>query len=60
MSVCEWDYFEGDDTAVVYDLTTARQECGTEHPRGVICTRLLGHTGRHAAGDGDLIVAVWS
>jgi hypothetical protein len=23
------------------------------------CTRLPGHTGRHAASDGELIVAVW-
>ena len=29
------------------------------HPHGLICTRLSGHTGRHAAGDGDFIVAVW-
>lgn len=27
--------------------------------RGFVCTRLPGHTGRHAAGEGDFIVAVW-
>lgn len=27
---------------------------------GFGCTRLAGHTGRHAAGDGDRIRAVWS
>jgi hypothetical protein len=30
-----------------------------EGRKGFICTRLLGHTGRHAAGDGERIVAVW-
>lgn len=25
-----------------------------------VCTRMKYHTGRHAAGDGDYIVAVWS
>ena len=27
---------------------------------GLGCTRLLRHTGRHAAGDGDSILAVWA
>lgn len=26
---------------------------------GFGCTRLAGHTGRHAAGDGEVIRAVW-
>ena len=38
-------------------MTTATNDEG--HPHGLICTRLPGHTGRHAAGDGDFIVAVW-
>jgi hypothetical protein len=28
-------------------------------PDGFVCTRLPGHTGRHAAGDSHHIVAVW-
>ena len=28
--------------------------------RGLVCTRLPGHTGRHAAGDGQHIVGVWA
>lgn len=29
-------------------------------PIVVICTRAKNHTRRHAAGNGDIIVAVWS
>jgi hypothetical protein len=28
-------------------------------PSGWVCTRVFGHRGRHAAADGDKIVAVW-
>ena len=31
-------------------------EAGAE---GWTCTRIPGHTGRHAAGDGEHILAVW-
>jgi len=31
----------------------------TSLDRTVTCTRIAGHTGRHAAGSGGLIVAVW-
>lgn len=40
--------------------TTDMRGCHAEHPAGdLICTRLEDHTGRHAAGNGDHIVAVW-
>lgn len=44
-----------------YDLTPARHPwCEEEHPpSGARCTRRPGHSGRHAAGDGDYIVASW-
>ena len=41
-------------------LTFDVPHCGATNSRGLICTRLLGHTGRHAAGDGQHIVAVWA
>ena len=47
----------------VPDLTGRRWEdgmCNELHPSGVyVCTRAPFHTGRHAAGDRDCIVAVW-
>ena len=56
-----WD--EGGPTALPPDLTPwlpfGEPACGAANSRGLICTRLPGHTGRHAAGDGDFIVAVW-
>ena len=56
-----WD--EGGPTSLPPDLTPsllpAARLCCADHPHGLICTRLPGHTGRHAAGDGDFIVAVW-
>lgn len=36
-----------------------RVDCPARRP-GVWCTRPAGHTGRHAAGDGVKILAVWS
>ena len=56
-----WD--EGRRTALPPDLTPwlpfGEPHCGATNSRGLICTRLPGHTGRHAAGDGEFIVAVW-
>lgn len=55
-----WD--EGGPTSLPPDLTSrmpGARHCCAEHPHGLVCTRLPGHTGRHAAGDGDFIVAVW-
>ena len=46
----------------VPDLTGRRWEdgmCNEPHVSGAICTRAPFHTGRHAAGAGDYIVAVW-
>lgn len=41
-------------------LLPGARHCNAWHPqRGLICTRPPGHTGRHAAGDGDFILAVW-
>ncbi len=49
--------------STVTDLTPAwpyGDMCDIEHPGwSVVCTRTKGHTGRHAAGDGKKIVAVW-
>lgn len=36
-----------------------RVEHATSPHGGFGCTRLAGHTGRHAAGDGTVIRAVW-
>lgn len=53
-----------DDPEFVPDLTPnfpgdwGRDYCPSESEGGV-CTRLEGHTGRHAAGNGDRIIAVW-
>ena len=63
-AVNEWSRWdEGGPTNLPPDLTPpfrpGAHYCRAEHPHGVICTRLLGHTGRHAAGDGDFIFAVW-
>ena len=64
-AVNEWSRWdEGGPTSLPPDLTPrllpgARHCRAWHHPHGLICTRLLGHTGRHAAGDGDFIVAVW-
>jgi hypothetical protein len=59
-------WIRGDEHAPdwVPDLTTGlardRPYCKAREPRKDFwCTRLLGHTGRHAAGDGTRIVAVW-
>ena len=56
-----WD--EGGPTSLPPDLTPSlllgARYCCADHPYGLRCTRLTGHTGRHAAGDGDFIVAVW-
>ena len=56
-----WD--EGGRTSLPPDLTSwlpfGELHCGATNSRGLICTRLPGHTGRHAAGDGEFIVAVW-
>ena len=58
---CRWD----EDGPIVLPpdltpwLTFDAPHCGAKNSRGLICTRLRWHTGRHAAGDGDFIVAVW-
>ena len=56
-----WD--EGRRTSLPPDLTPwlpfGEPHCGATNSRGLICTRLPGHTGRHAAGDGEFIVAFW-
>ena len=56
-----WD--EGGRTSLPPDLTPSlipgARHCCADHPHGLSCTRRAGHTGRHAAGDGDVIVAVW-
>ena len=48
-----WD--EGGPTALPPDLTPwlpfGEPHCGAANSRGLICTRLPGHTGRHAAAD---------
>ena len=48
----------------VPDLTNQRRWkqkwCAGRHKNEWLCTRRVGHTGRHAAGDGNVIVAVWS
>ena len=53
---------EGGPTNLPPDLTPSLLP-GVRHccaPHGLVCTRLAGHTGRHAAGDGDFILAVWN
>ena len=63
-AVNEWSRWdEGGPYELPPDLTPWRPgagHCGAwQHPHGLICSRLPGHTGRHAAGDGEFIVAVW-
>lgn len=65
----EWDRFDaGDDVELPPDLTPASSITGgcpqqwvrMDRPNVVwACTRPGGHTGRHAAGTGTHIVAVW-
>ena len=62
-AVNEWSLWdEGGPTNLPPDLTPSAHTmtpcCGAGW-RGLVCTRLRGHTGRHAAGDGQHIVAVW-
>ena len=59
----EWSpWSEGGPASPIPDLTPSAHTmapcCGAGW-RGLVCTRLRGHTGRHAAGDGQHIVAVW-
>lgn len=63
-AVNEWSRWdEGGPTSPIPDLTPSAHTmapcCGAGW-RGLVCTRLPGHTGRHAAGDGSCIVAVWA
>ena len=61
----EWSRWDkGGPTSLPPDLTASllpgSRHCRAWHHQwGLICTRHAGHTGRHAAGDGDFIVAVW-
>ena len=64
-AVNEWSRWDdGGPCELPPDLTpslppSARLCCAWRHQWGLICTRLPGHTGRHSAGDGDFIFAVW-
>lgn len=61
----EWQEWEAGGVSTVPDLTPnwlpkGRRSCPSSHSRwGYFCTRLEDHTGRHAAGTGFHIVAVW-
>ena len=60
---CRWD--EDGPIVLPPDLTPwllpgARHCNARHHSHGLNCTRLPWHTGRHAAGDGTHIVAVWA
>lgn len=62
-AVNEWSpWSEGGPTSPIPDLTPSLlpgiRYCDGSW-RGFVCTRPSGHTGRHAAGDGEFIVAVW-
>lgn len=48
-------------TSLPPDLTRGRwpNMCTARHGQDWTCTRIADHTGRHAAGDGEHIVAVW-
>jgi hypothetical protein len=71
MTVREWCIYDIDpavqDSVLPPDLFWRRrnegerlQPCREEHRRHwFVCTRPLRHTGRHAAGTGSRIVAVW-
>ena len=46
---------------VVDRMCRARKVVRTQGAAGeLLCTRLTGHTGRHAAGDGRNVCGVWS
>lgn len=58
------DYHErtfGVEPDTIPDLTGDQMGplCEERHPVACVCTRLPNHTGRHAAGNGDHVVAVW-
>ena len=64
-----WSYEPGNTATLPQDLTSlhpcqfGHTYCAAEiEDDGGLwsCTRITGHTGRHAAGDGDKILAVWS
>lgn len=40
-------------------LVASGEKCARAHPWGYTCTRRMDHGGRHAAGAGVCIVAVW-
>ena len=41
-------------------LPAGRESCPAVSRHMFLCTRLAGHTGRHAAGTGERIVGVWA
>ena len=46
---------------LIHDFTRCTpSDCPAQHDGGYWCTRQAGHTGRHAAGTGRQIVAVWT
>ena len=59
----EWwvDYGPGTDFPLPPDFTPdSGPTCPAHHGvSAFMCTRRVGHTGRHAAGDGESVVAVW-
>ena len=44
---------------VIDALCPSQHDSGKEDERAFLCTRPYRHTGRHAASDGDYIIAVW-
>lgn len=59
-----WEHAEPDQTHLPPDYTPGGNMatiCRATSPRyGYVCTRNPHHTGRHAAGDGLHILAVWA
>lgn len=57
-----WDILDHPDVDVpdlTRGLTRWPYTCRGRSPNGRVCSRRAPHTGRHAAGDGTRITAVW-
>jgi len=57
-----WDTEEGNE-GLPRDLTPGLSwgaQCTEGNADGYLCTRLRKHTGRHAAGNGERVIAVWA
>jgi hypothetical protein len=65
----EWSWFDDNAPRIVdvvgfnewpgWEPCNSRSPGYGEYSTSVVCTRMTGHSGRHAAGTGAAIIAVW-